>query len=146
MNFTPTATGLLRRLEGLRLAAYRDGAGVPTIGYGHTGPEVHDGLVWTVGQVEAAFTTDVARFAIGVQQMLAVHLTDNQFSALVIFAYNIGLNALKGSTALRLINGGVPSMALESWASWNHIHKDGVLVVDPGLQARRQAEIDLWRS
>jgi lysozyme len=49
----------LRRDEGLRLKAYRCTAGVLTIGYGHTGPEVHEGLTWTKAQAEAALLKDV---------------------------------------------------------------------------------------
>lgn len=54
----------LRRDEGLRLTAYPDpdtDAAPWTIGYGHTGPEVHRGLVWTKDEAEAALTADVAR-------------------------------------------------------------------------------------
>lgn len=46
--------------EGCRLEAYQDGGGIWTIGWGHTGPEVHEGLVWTQGQADAAFATDYA--------------------------------------------------------------------------------------
>lgn len=51
----------LRRFEGLRLSAYLDTEGVPTIGYGHTGPEVRMGMPpWTVAQAEEALRRDVA--------------------------------------------------------------------------------------
>lgn len=54
----------LRRDEGLRLRAYPDpltGGSPWTIGYGHTGLDVHPGLVWTVDQAEAALRADVAK-------------------------------------------------------------------------------------
>ena len=45
--------------EGLRLTAYKDSGGVWTIGWGHTGPDVHEGLVWTREQAEEAFQRDI---------------------------------------------------------------------------------------
>jgi len=45
--------------EGLRLTAYQDSGGVWTIGWGHTGPEVHEGLVWTREQCAAALKHDL---------------------------------------------------------------------------------------
>lgn len=50
----------LEDFEGRRHKAYRCSMGVWTIGIGHTGPEVHEGLEWTDEQIDAAFTTDVA--------------------------------------------------------------------------------------
>jgi GH24 family phage-related lysozyme (muramidase) len=48
--------------EAKRNKAYLDSVGVPTIGVGHTGPEVHMGLVWTDDEVKAAFAQDIQRF------------------------------------------------------------------------------------
>lgn len=50
----------LKRFEGLRLSAYRDTEGIPTIGYGHTGPDVRMGMPpWTTAQAEAALRDDI---------------------------------------------------------------------------------------
>ena len=60
---TAHLAGDLRIDEGLRLKAYPDPltGGAPwTIGYGHTGPEVHRGLVWNLNQAEAALAADIA--------------------------------------------------------------------------------------
>lgn len=61
MNHTISKEAILalKREEGLSLVAYRDQGGVYTIGYGHTGPEVHVGLVWTLEQAEAALLLDL---------------------------------------------------------------------------------------
>lgn len=61
MNHTisPEAIMALKREEGVDLHAYQDQGGVWTIGYGHTGPEVHAGLVWTLAQAEAALLLDL---------------------------------------------------------------------------------------
>lgn len=87
----------LKRREKLELAAYPDPGsanGDPwTIGYGHTGREVHRGLVWTEAQCNAAFDADLAKFEDGVNMLLgATPTTQNQFDALVSLAFNIGLD------------------------------------------------------
>ena len=51
--------GMTMTDEGLRLEAYLDSGGVPTIGWGHTGPEVHEGLVWTREQAVEALKKDM---------------------------------------------------------------------------------------
>jgi lysozyme len=53
------ALAMTERDEGLRLTAYQDSGGVWTIGWGHTGPEVHKGLVWTREQCVAALRKDL---------------------------------------------------------------------------------------
>jgi lysozyme len=148
--FTDKALDLLKQLEGLRLQAYQDDAGIWTVGYGHTGKDVVPGTLWTQAYADEALQRDLQRFVSGVQALVSssplAALNDNQFSALVIFAYNVGLQALAGSTLLRHINGGMVSYAPNDFMQWCHIHKDGVLVVDPGLQKRRQAEVALFIS
>ncbi|HEY5409335.1 MAG TPA: glycoside hydrolase family protein [Caulobacteraceae bacterium] len=61
---TPFLAQDLRRDEGLRLCAYADpltGSEPWTIGYGHTGPEVREGMVWTPAEAETALIADIAR-------------------------------------------------------------------------------------
>src|SRR6476469_10986937 len=87
----------LKRREKLELQAYPDPGsanGDPwTIGYGHTGSEVHKGLVWTEAQCNAAFDADLAKFEDGVNLLLGASPTNqNQFDALVSLAFNIGLD------------------------------------------------------
>lgn len=151
MTFTDTALALLKSLEGCRLTSYPDIAGVWTIGYGHTGAEVVPGLSWTPDHAESALAEDVGHFTPGVEQLLKAPLSDNQFSALVIFAYNIGLAAFEHSSALAAINSGtigaldqVPSLMLR----WNKVHDPVThqLVESAGLTKRRQSEIALWNT
>ena len=148
MVFTPKALALLKQLEGCRLAAYQDQAGVWTIGYGHTGRDVSQGTMWTQDFADMMLDVDVQAVVSGVTAI--VHpfapLTDNQFSALVIFAFNVGIAALMGSTLLRHVNGGLDSFVPDDFMQWIHIHKGGQVVVDPGLQKRRAAEAALWNS
>ena len=133
---------LIREFEGCRLDAYLCPAGIPTIGYGATGPDIRMGMVWTQEQADARLVEDLARFAAGVERLVQVDLTDNQFAALVSFAYNVGLGALAGSTLLRKLNADDFQGAADQFARWN---KGGGRVL-PGLVRRRAAERDLFLS
>lgn len=55
----PESLALTKRSEGCSLKAYQDLGGVWTIGYGHTGPEVHEGLTWTQEQCDDALKEDI---------------------------------------------------------------------------------------
>ena len=146
---TFTAQALLEQLEGLRLTSYPDKAGHWTIGYGHTGPEVVPGLSWTRDHADEALAQDIGIFALGVEALVPEGLlSDAQFSALVIFAYNVGLAAFRTSRVLRDVIAGQFDSVPAHLMAWDHIHDPhtGALVVDPGLVKRREAEIALWKS
>lgn len=160
---TFTGLDLLKHLEACRLRAYADRCksrkdpqhvcipsceGVWTIGYGHTGPEVKPNTVWTQERAEEQLAEDVQRFVFGVTAAVSGEpLSDNQFSALVIFAFNVGLMAFRGSSALRSLRLGQLSQVPADMAKWDKVHdSSGVLVEDPILVARRKAEANLWRT
>jgi len=88
----------LEREEGRRYVAYLDTLGVPTIGIGHTGPEVHMGLIWTSEQVDTAFAKDVAQAIAGVEARLpwAAGLDDARLGALVNMCFQLGIGGLLG--------------------------------------------------
>jgi lysozyme len=147
VNFTPKAKALLQKLEGCRLKAYLDTADKWTIGWGHTGPEVTATSVWSQERADATLDRDLKRFTVGVAHLLenAPTLSDDQYSALVIFAYNVGLVALARSTLLRVVDAGHFEAVPTHMRHWVHVHdRYGNLVVDPGLVKRRDAEIELW--
>ena len=110
---------LLHGREGKRNTAYLDSVGVWTIGYGHTGPDVHPGLVWTDEQVEAAFAKDLERFEKAVNEAVKVPLPQHAFDALVSFAYNVGPGAFKSSTLVRLLNAGDMAGAARQFDRWH---------------------------
>lgn len=58
-QYSPDAMKMTEEDEGLRLTAYQDTGGIWTIGFGHVGPEVHEGLVWTLQQAVDAFNEDI---------------------------------------------------------------------------------------
>ncbi|MBE9180927.1 lysozyme [Oculatella sp. LEGE 06141] len=130
---------LLKSFEGLRLTAYRDAVGVWTIGYGTT-TGVRPGMRITQSQAEALLRQDLLRFETAVNNLVKVPLTDNQFSALVSFTYNVGERALGTSTLLRLLNQGNYRGAANEFLRWN---KAGGRVL-AGLTRRRNAERTLF--
>ena len=95
MKMTAEGLHLIRRFEGLRTRAYRCPSGIWTIGYGHTSmagpPDVKAGLEIGGAEADAILASDVTAFAEGVSSALKVPVSDRQFSALVSFAYNVGL-------------------------------------------------------
>ena len=149
MKLSDAGLGMIKALEGCRLKSYQDQRGVWTIGWGHTGPEVVAGLIWTQQEADAALDTDLARFAAGVTDLVDIQLGSNEFSALVSFAYNEGLHALETSHLLGLVNQlDDPAICDADIAAqfrrWNKIHVDGVPTIDRGLTGRRACEIALW--
>jgi lysozyme len=156
-QMTDAGYALLRLHEGCIFQAYDDANDQPvqpsdpihgtlTIGYGHTGGDVVPGLVWTQDQADEALQHDVAAVVTEVSPLITAQLTDNQFSAFVCLAYNIGLSAFAGSSALHLANTGDLADVPAHIALWNKTTIDGQLVTSAGLTARRAAEIALWNS
>jgi len=140
MKLNRAGRDLIKRFEGLRLKSYYCPAGVLTIGYGHTGKDVVVGQQISQVEAERLLNADLDKFVPGVEKLLTVELTDNQFSALIALAYNIGLGNLKKSTLLKKINASDFTGAVESWLKWN---KAGGKVLK-GLTARREAETQLF--
>lgn len=128
---------LLTTFEGRRLVAYQDQGGVWTIGYGHTGPEVQKGTNIGTDEAISLLQQDLEKFY-HLDQYLTEIVNDNQYSALICLAYNIGLTALKTSNVLRLVNEGEDPT--DVWLQWDHING----VVNNGLLNRRKAELKLY--
>lgn len=140
MRTSGDGRAFIGRHEGLRLSAYRDAAGVWTIGYGHTaaaGPPVPAaGLTITAGEAETILARDLVRFEAAVARLVTVPLSQGEFDALVSFAFNVGDGALARSTLLRKLNAGDPAGAAAEFGRWN---KAGGRVL-AGLTRRRAEE------
>jgi lysozyme len=119
MKISDQGLELLIEREGRRNDAYLDIVGVWTIGVGHTGPEVHEGLHWTDAQVEAALRADLDRFEDAINDSVTVGLEPYQFDALVSFSFNVGVGAFKTSTLLRKINLGQIELAELQFNRWH---------------------------
>lgn len=132
---------LLKAHEGLRLQAYLCPGGVLTIGFGHTG-NVKPLQQITLQEAESLLNSDVARFAAGVRNQVRVPLNDNQFSALVCFAFNVGLTAFSRSTLLNLLNRAWYSQVPVQLMRWIYAAGNEL----PGLIARRSDEAALWNK
>lgn len=142
---------LIKRSEGCRLTAYQDGAGVWTIGWGYTGPDVHEGLTWSQAQADAELMERINRACDEMAALVKVPLVQGQVDALTDFVYNEGSGTLQLSTLLILLNAGrysqVPNELYHEDAEGNpHGYVFAGGHVEPGLIARRKAEIALWNS
>jgi lysozyme len=137
---SPSGLIMMETFEALRLVGYPDIKGVPTIGYGHTGPEISIGLVWTQLQAVQAFQDDVMWATAAVHKDVTVVLNQNQFDALVSFTYNVGVNAFGGSTLLHLVNEGDFPGAAAQFGKWIYAGH----IISSGLINRRKKETALF--
>jgi len=148
---------LIHSFESLKLAAYKDPGsanGLPiTCGWGSTrdldGKPIKLGAIWTKEYADKVFARDLADFEQGVNLLIGTSLTtQNQFDALVSFAYNVGLDidedtkaeGLGDSTLLRKHKAGDFVGAEAAFMAW--VYNDGKKT--NGLVRRRQAEADLY--
>lgn len=129
--------------EGYIPHVYNDAAGLPTIGVGHLiqkGEDFSKGI--THDQAFALLQKDLKRFESAVNNLVTVPLTQNQYDALVAFAFNIGVGAFKSSTLLKKLNSGDYSAVPEQLMRWTKAGGKQVA----GLVNRRKNEIELWEA
>lgn len=137
------AVEMIARKESCELAAYLCPAGVWTIGWGET-EGIRSGMRWTPDQADARLREQLIRYAARVREMTAVTPSPNQLGALVSLAYNIGLEALRKSTVLRLHNAGDTQGASRAFLLWDKARVGGKLTTLRGLTSRRAAEAALY--
>lgn len=142
MRISNDGIALIKFYEGLRLKTYLCSAGVLTIGYGHTGPDVKAGMTISEQEADELLRKDLKRFEDGVESLVKVDLAEDEFSALVAFAFNVGLGNLKTSTLLRLLNNGDYSGAAAQFGRWA---KAGGKTL-PGLVKRRESESRMFQG
>ena len=132
---------------GYKLVAYKCPAGVWTISAGVTfypdGTRVKKGDSLILDEAVALFKTIVNHFEKTTDSFTRDDINQNQFNALVSFAYNVGLGNLKSSTLLKKVNANPtdPSIAKE-FAKWNKANGK----VLPGLVKRRLEEANMYFS
>lgn len=146
MRISEKGMDLIRDFEGLELTAYPDpgtGGDPWTIGYGHTGPDVHKGLKITNYEAERLLEEDVLKFERGVAKLVkAPRLLQHEFDALVSFSFNVGLEALRNSTLLQKLNAEDYVGAANEFLRWNRAGGKPMA----GLTRRRKAEMALFRG
>jgi len=141
LSLSQTGLELIKHFEGLRLAAYEDGGGVPTIGYGHTG-NVLPGQRISEDAADTLLRKDVAHAESVVWRSVSVDLTQPEFDALVSFVYNVGRGAFRQSTLLKRLNEGKRSAVIEQFVRWHHDNGKDIY----GLAKRRAAEASLFAN
>ena len=133
----------IKQLEGLRLTPYLDSAGVPTDGYGNT-RDVVMGRAITKEKAEADLRRNLDTAERAVDALVKVPLNDYQFAALVCFVFNVGVDAFRGSTLLRLLNSGKYDAVPSQLMRWNKTTVRGKKVANRGLTNRRASEVGMW--
>jgi lysozyme len=147
MEVNKAGRDLIKKFEGCKLKAYKCPAGLWTIGYGNTfypdGTKVKQGDVITKARAEELFDTIVDDFAKEVDALVKSNVTENNFSALVSFAFNVGIGNFRRRTLLRKVNANPkdPSIRAE-FMKWTRANN----VVLKGLVRRREAEAKLYEQ
>lgn len=144
MKTSNDGVALIKGFEGKRLAAYDDGVGVWTIGFGTikypNGVRVKRGDKCTEAQAEQYLRNDLITFENDVNRLVKVPLNQNQFDALASFTYNLGETNLRSSTLLKKLNAKDYKGAAAEFLKWN---KAGGKIMN-GLVKRRKTEMELF--
>lgn len=139
---------LIKQFEGLRTTAYIDPVGVLTIGYGTTSAAgvgtITKGMKITAERAEEMLVDSLPKYEAGVMRALKRSPNENQFSAMVSFAYNVGEGAFAGSSVCKLFNAGNAQGAADAFRLWKYGTVNGKKVVLDGLVKRREAERQLF--
>jgi len=156
MKISDNGIEKLMEWEGVILHVYKDAAGLPTIGVGHLiqkGEDFSKGI--THDQAFELLKKDLVRFERVVNTYVKVPLTQNQFDALVAFAFNTGVAAFKSSTLLKKLNAGdYDSVGKTTVDDKGKLVYTGEIMrwtkaggkQCAGLVNRRQNEIELWEA
>ena len=147
MNLSQNGLNMIKGFEGFRSNPYLDSAGIATIGYGTilypngVSVTMNDPAI-TQAEAEQYLLYEINHKTSSINNLITVEINQNQFDALVSFAYNLGVHALGGSTLLRLLNQGDYDAAANEFPKWD---RAGGHVVD-GLVKRRLAEQQLFST
>lgn len=142
MKLSEKGRALLIELEGKSNHVYEDVAGLKTIGVGHLLRYGEHMTYLNDQQIDNLLSDDLAIFEKSINTLVRVPVDQDQFDALVIFAFNVGIGAFSGSTLLKVLNHGDYENVPDQLMRWN---KDGGKVI-AGLTNRRKAEIQLWEG
>lgn len=145
MTCNEAGIALIKSFEGCRLQAYQDQGGVWTCGWGSTGHDIVEGLVWNQNQADERFLDDLLiKAETPINRLVSpdISLNSNQFAALASLVFNIGAGHWASSTALRLINENKLSEVPAAMLMWDEVSGR----INFGLMRRRQAEVNLWEQ
>ena len=141
MKISEKGINFLIREEGERLKAYKCAAGVWTIGVGHTGADVKEGMIITKEKSRELLKSDLSRFEKAVNTYIKVPLEQHQFDALVSLTFNIGVGNFSKSTLVKKINVNASMEEIEfQFKQWRLVGGK------PILSPRRKREARLYRG
>ena len=147
MEINKAGKDLIKKFEGCKLKAYKCPANVWTIGFGNTfyedGTKVKEGDAITQERADELFDIIISDFVRMTDALVKSDVTENNFSALVSFTFNVGTGNLKKSTLLKKVNANPkdPSIKAE-FMKWTRANN----VVLKGLVRRREAEAKLYEQ
>lgn len=141
-KYSDAGLSLTKEFEGLRLEAYRDSAGIWTIGYGHTGADVRPNSRISELEAEVLLRADLRDAVACVNQCVQVPIEQHQFDALVDFCYNVGRGNFERSSLLGKLNLEDFDAVGAQFGMWVNVDMRPV----PGLLRRRAAEAAMFRG
>lgn len=151
-DYRSIARRVIDRSEKNVLVGYLDQGKVPTGGRGHTGPDVHQGMVISPALSDMWFDQDIAIHDHAMLQHVTpaafAALTEHEKAALLDFTYNTGGGPVgKDEWSLwKDVNTGALADVPAQFSRFVYIHLDGVKKTSDGLKNRRAAETVLWNT
>lgn len=156
MKISAKGIELLSNWEGKKNEIYLDASGYPTIGVGHllTKDELSSNTIIIDGirvdysfgltnkQIERLLIQDLKKIEDTVNKLIIVDINQNQYDSIIIFVFNIGINAFKTSTFLKLLNTKKFEQLPYQFSRWN---KSGGKILK-GLINRREKEVQLFEG
>jgi lysozyme len=147
MEINKAGKDLIKKFEGCKLKAYKCPANVWTIGFGNTfyedGSKVKEGDVITQERANELFDIIISDFVRMCNALVKSDVTENNFSAIVSFAFNVGTGNLKKSTLLKKVNADPKDPTIKAeFMKWTRAKN----VVLKGLVRRREAEAKLYEQ
>ena len=137
MQVSKNCIDLIKKYEGLSLKSYKCPAGLWTCGYGNTmwedGTKVKENQTISIDRAEKLLTFWVNKYA----ERIKLNVNQNQFDALVSFAYNVGIGTFNSSTLKKKVIANPNDHAIrDEFMKW--VNSKGKQL--PGLVKRREAE------
>jgi lysozyme len=140
MKINRAGIDLIKRFEGFNHRPYKCPAGLMTIGYGHVIKPSESFSAITKEEAQNILEQDIKLFESQVFSIVKSQINENQFSALVSFSYNTGINSFKKSTLLKKVNYGLHLDVPDEFINWVYVDSKKF----KGLMRRRLEEARLY--
>lgn len=142
MEISDKGIEFIKNSEGYKLVGYLDQAGVPTVGVGHTGVGIYEGMIITSEQADEYLKQDLKKFVTAINSLVKVELNQNQMDALTSFCFNEGVHAFSTSTLLKKLNANDLQGTANEFLKWDIVAG----VHNHGVEARRIRERNLFNE